>query len=148
MPPAVRAAFEHHTGAPLCQGYGLTEATCGSARSFLHEHQRPEAAGQRMPYQRMKTIRIDSDGTWHDLPQGEPGILAISGPTVFPGYVVGHDDAGPRLDALGSAATAGSTPASSRAWCRPRLLHLLGRAKVVNAARAASTTWSKVPGET
>ncbi|WP_229819282.1 hypothetical protein [Streptomyces lateritius] len=27
LPPAVRAAFEHHTGVPLCQGCGLTEAT-------------------------------------------------------------------------------------------------------------------------
>ncbi|MDQ0845597.1 AMP-binding protein [Streptomyces sp. V1I6] len=115
LPPAVRAAFEHHTGVPLCQGYGLTEATCGSARSFLHEHQRPEAAGQRMPYQQVKTVRIDSDGHWHDLPQGEPGILAISGPTVFPGYVVGHDDTGPRVDTLGSVRD-GSTPATSRAW--------------------------------
>ena len=62
LPSAVRAAFEDHTGVPLCQGYGLTEATCGSARSFLREHQRPEAAGQRMPYQQVKTVRIDSDG--------------------------------------------------------------------------------------
>ncbi|MFE9697478.1 acyl-CoA synthetase [Streptomyces sp. NPDC006270] len=129
LPPAVRAAFERHTGVSLCQGYGLTEATCGSARSFLREHRRPEAAGQRMPYQRVKTVRIDNDGTWHDLPQGEPGVLAISGPTVFPGYVVGHDDTGPRLDPLGSVRD-GWLDTGDLARVDPDgFIHLLGRAK-------------------
>jgi fatty-acyl-CoA synthase len=129
LPPAVRAAFEDHTGVPLCQGYGLTEATCGSARSFLHEHQRPEAAGQRMPYQRVKTVRIDNDGHWHDLPQGEPGVLAVSGPTVFPGYVVGHDDTGPRLDTLGSVRD-GWLNTGDLAHVDPDgFIRLLGRAK-------------------
>ncbi|WP_330315068.1 acyl-CoA synthetase [Streptomyces sp. NBC_00523] len=129
LPPAVRAAFEHHTGVPLCQGYGLTEATCGSARSFLHEHRRPEAAGQRMPYQHVKTVGIDSDGTWHDLPQGEPGILAISGPTVFPGYVVGHDDTGPRLETLGSVRDGWLNTGDLARVDSDGFIHLLGRAK-------------------
>ncbi|MFJ7057905.1 acyl-CoA synthetase [Streptomyces microflavus] len=129
LPPAVRAAFEHHTGVSLCQGYGLTEATCGSARSFLHEHQRPEAAGQRMPYQQVKTVRIDGDGHWHDLPQGEPGILAISGPTVFSGYVVGHDDTGPRLDPLGSVRDGWLNTGDLARVDPDGFIHLIGRAK-------------------
>jgi acyl-coenzyme A synthetase/AMP-(fatty) acid ligase len=32
LPSAVRDRFEAHTGVPLCEGYGLTEATCASAR--------------------------------------------------------------------------------------------------------------------
>lgn len=102
LPPVVRQAFERNTGVPLCEGYGLTEATCGSARGFLGEHHRPGAVGQRMPYQSAKTVHIDADGRWHDLPPGEPGILVIGGPTVFPGYVVGHDGDGPKLDHLGT----------------------------------------------
>ncbi|MFD3512999.1 acyl-CoA synthetase [Streptomyces sp. NPDC058657] len=129
LPPAVRTAFEQHTGVPLCQGYGLTEATCGSARSFLHEHRRPEAAGQRMPYQRVKTIRIDSEGHWHDLPQGEPGVLALSGPTVFPGYVVGHDGTGPRLDTLGSVRDGWLNTGDLARVDADGFIHLLGRAK-------------------
>ncbi|MFE7810383.1 hypothetical protein ACFU51_38130, partial [Streptomyces sp. NPDC057430] len=50
----------------------------------------------------MKTVRIDSGDQWHDPPQGKSGILAISGPTVFPGYVVGHGADGPRMDTLGT----------------------------------------------
>ncbi|WP_406101814.1 acyl-CoA synthetase [Streptomyces sp. NBC_01003] len=128
LPPAVRAAFEDHTGVPLCQGYGLTEATCGSARSFLREHQRPEAAGQRMPYQQVKTVRIDSDGQWHDLPQGEPGILAISGPTIFPGYVVGHAD-GPRMDSLGSVRDGWLNTGDRARVDADGFIYLRGRAK-------------------
>ncbi|MFE4519015.1 acyl-CoA synthetase [Kitasatospora sp. NPDC056783] len=129
LPAAVLEAFERHTGVPLCQGYGLTEATCGSARSFLHEHRRPGAAGQRMPYQRAKTIRIDDHGHWHDLPAGQPGNLALGGPTVFPGYVVGHDDHGPRLDTLGSVRD-GWLDTGDLARVDPDgFIHLLGRAK-------------------
>ncbi|WP_030691386.1 acyl-CoA synthetase [Streptomyces globisporus] len=129
LPPAVREAFEGHTGVPLCQGYGLTEATCGSARSFLREHRRPEAAGQRMPYQRVKTVRIDGDGRWHDLPEGEPGILAVSGPTVFPGYVVGHDAEGPRLDTLGTVRDGWLDTGDLARVDAEGFIHLLGRAK-------------------
>ncbi|MBC9713213.1 acyl-CoA synthetase [Streptomyces sp. TRM66268-LWL] len=129
LPPAVREAFEQHTGVPLCQGYGLTEATCGSARSFLHEHHRPDAVGRRMPYQRVKTVRIDGDGTWHDLPPGEPGVLAISGPTVFPGYVVGHDAAGPVLDSLGTVRDGWLNTGDLARVDADGFIHLLGRAK-------------------
>ncbi len=100
LPPAVREAFEWSTTVPLLEGYGLTEATCASVRSFV-DHPRPGSVGQRMPYQQVKVVRIDDDGTWHDLPTGATGVLAIAGPTVFPGYVVGHDARGPRLDGLG-----------------------------------------------
>ena len=46
-------------------------------------------------------MRVDADGAWQDLPAGETGVLAISGPTVFPGYVIGRDADGHVLDGLG-----------------------------------------------
>ncbi|WP_039782893.1 acyl-CoA synthetase [Nocardia cerradoensis] len=100
LPAAVRDNFQAHTGVTLVEGYGLTEATCASARSFPNQP-RPGAVGQRMPYQRIKVVRVGDDGTWHDLPAGETGVLAISGPTVFAGYVSGHDEHGHVLDGLG-----------------------------------------------
>ena len=54
-----------------------------------------------MPYQRMKAIEVLDDGTWVDLPAGETGVLAIHGPTVFPGYVVGRVADRFVLDGLG-----------------------------------------------
>ena len=97
LPPAVRDGFQAHTGVTLMEGYGLTEATCASARTFP-DAPRPGSVGQRLPYQRMKAVRVGADGTWEDLPPGRSGVLAISGPTVFPGYVVGRDENGYVLD--------------------------------------------------
>ncbi len=100
LPAAVRDSFQTHTGITLVEGYGLTEATCASARTFP-EVARPGSVGQRLPYQRMRVVQVGADGTWEDLPVGETGLLAISGPTVFPGYVTGRDENGHVLDGLG-----------------------------------------------
>jgi fatty-acyl-CoA synthase len=93
LPSAVREAFEAHTGVPLCEGYGLTEATCASARNYPRVA-RPGSVGQRLPYQRIKAVESE---TGIDLPPGETGILHIAGPTVFAGYV----QSGGRLDGAG-----------------------------------------------
>ncbi|MEH0841211.1 acyl-CoA synthetase [Micromonospora sp. CPCC 205711] len=98
LPAAVRDSFQAHTGTVLVEGYGLTEATCASARSFP-DVSRPGSVGQRLPYQRLRVVA--ADGTWRDLPPGETGLLAISGPTVFPGYVTGRDGNGAVLDGRG-----------------------------------------------
>jgi fatty-acyl-CoA synthase len=84
----------------LIEGYGLTEATCASARTFPNVR-RPGSVGQRLPYQRMRAVRVAADDTWEDVPAGDTGVLAISGPTVFPGYVTGRDQSGFLLDGLG-----------------------------------------------
>ncbi|MDO0977976.1 acyl-CoA synthetase [Mycolicibacterium frederiksbergense] len=101
LPPAVRKDFESHTGITLVEGYGLTEATCASARSF-GPYPRPGSVGQRLPYQQITAAKIDEQGHLIDLPAGEVGTLIISGPTVFAGYVSGHGAHGLQLDGLGS----------------------------------------------
>lgn len=129
LPPAVRRAFEEHTGITLLEGYGLTEATCASARSFL-DHPRPGSVGQRLPYQRIKAVRIDDDGTWTDLPAGDSGVLAISGPAVFPGYVVGRDvESGLVLDGLGKLVDGWLDTGDLGAVDADGFVHLTGRAK-------------------
>jgi acyl-CoA synthetase (AMP-forming)/AMP-acid ligase II len=100
LPEAVRQGFEAATGIHLVEGYGLTEATCASVLSFPR-HSRAGAVGQRMPYQQMKAVEIGQDGEWSDLPAGRVGVLVISGPTVFPGYVTGRGPRGPVVDGLG-----------------------------------------------
>jgi fatty-acyl-CoA synthase len=100
LPQAVREGFQAHTGITLTEGYGLTEATCASARTFA-DAPRPGSVGQRLPYQQLRVVSSTADGAWQDMPPGKSGALAISGPTVFPGYVTGHDDRGHILDSLG-----------------------------------------------
>ncbi|WP_207550397.1 MULTISPECIES: acyl-CoA synthetase [Parafrankia] len=95
LPEEIRRGFADRTGGlQLCEGYGLTEATCASARN-LPGHLRPGTVGQRLPYQRIRAVRIEADGTWTDLPAGETGALVIAGPNVFPGYLrPGSDEPG------------------------------------------------------
>jgi fatty-acyl-CoA synthase len=96
LPPAVAAAFEARTGIALCEGYGLTEGTCASARSWP-DARRPGTVGQRLPYQQARAVAIDdTTGEWTFLSANKVGTLVLRGPNIFPGYLV-RDDAGPAL---------------------------------------------------
>ncbi|MEI5011747.1 AMP-binding protein [Streptomyces sp. PmtA] len=125
LPPAVRESFEEHTGIPLCEGYGLTEATCASALG-LPGHTRPGSVGRRLPYQQVKTVRIDPDtGEWHDLPPGATGVLAVSGPVLFAGYVA----EGPRLETAGKIRDGWLDTGDLARIDADGFIHLAGRAK-------------------
>jgi fatty-acyl-CoA synthase len=100
LPQAVRHAFERTTRIDLVEGYGLTEATCASVLG-MPGHARPGALGQRLPYQQVKAVAAGPEGTWNDLAPGRTGVLVISGPTVFPGYVTDRGPQGPVVDGLG-----------------------------------------------
>ncbi|MER7559536.1 acyl-CoA synthetase [Nocardioides sp. NPDC126508] len=129
LPQAVRESFETHTGVPLVEGYGLTEATCASARSFPYAP-RPGAVGQRLPYQQVKTVEISPSGEWVDLPRGTVGILAIKGPTVFPGYVTGcSSDGRLLLDGLGKLRDGWLDTGDLARIDAEGFVHLAGRAK-------------------
>lgn len=100
LPPAVAEAWAEHTGAPLCEGYGLTEATCASARNWA-DHIRPGTVGQRLPYTEIAAFEIDeATGEWRFLPAGEIGLIAVRGPNVFAGYLA-SGESGRTLDADG-----------------------------------------------
>jgi len=86
LPPSVRISWEQRTGVILCEGYGLTEGTCASARSFP-DFPRAGSVGQRLPYTQVRT--------------GPDGVLQIKGPAVFPGYLKAMTADGPVLDAMG-----------------------------------------------
>jgi fatty-acyl-CoA synthase len=87
LPAAVRRAFATHTGVELCEGYGLTEATCASARSWPGAA-RPGTVGQRLPYQDVAAVAVDErTGEWTFLPPGSTGALVVRGPNVFAGYL-------------------------------------------------------------
>ncbi|MCV7254364.1 acyl-CoA synthetase [Mycobacterium hackensackense] len=128
LPPSVRTKFAEHTGLQLLEGYGLTEATCASVRSFT-ELPRDGAVGQRLPYQHLKAVDIDDDGTRHDLPAGQVGHLVISGPCVFLGYVVGRDGDEFRLDGLGALVDGWLDTGDLAMVDAEGFVHLRGRAK-------------------
>ena len=127
LPLAVRDAFESATGIALVEGYGLTEATCATAVSFPH-HPRPGAVGQRLPYQEVKAVRV-TDDDWLDLPADRVGVLAIAGPTVFPGYVAGLGSDGPLLDGQGKLRDGWLETGDLARVDEDGFVHLVGRAK-------------------
>ncbi|RZU74390.1 fatty-acyl-CoA synthase [Micromonospora kangleipakensis] len=126
LPAAVRDNFQAHTGITLVEGYGLTEATCASARSFP-DASRPGSVGQRLPYQQVRVVA--ADGTWEDRPVGETGVLAISGPTVFPGYVIDRDENGHVLDGLGKVVDGWLDTGDLARLDEDGFVYLAGRAK-------------------
>ena len=128
LPQAVRDGFESATGIRLVEGYGLTEATCVSALSFP-DHPRPGSVGQRLPYQQVKAVQVTADGEWVDLPAGQVGVLAISGPTVFPGYVTDRGPDGPVLDGLGKLRDGWLDTGDLARVDADGFIHLAGRAK-------------------
>lgn len=129
LPDTVRREFEAHTSIPLVQGYGLTEATCASATNVPH-HSRHGSVGQRLPYQRIKTITVSDDGSWADTSVGETGVVAISGPTVFPGYVVGRNATGAFiLDGCGQLRDGWLNTGDLGRLDEDGFLYLTGRAK-------------------
>lgn len=87
LPPALAEAFRDHTGVELCEGYGLTEGTCATARTSPGEA-RGVSVGQRLPYQDVRAAKTAPDGDWLFLPPGEVGTLVLRGPNVFMGYLV------------------------------------------------------------
>jgi acyl-CoA synthetase (AMP-forming)/AMP-acid ligase II len=128
LPSAVRDAFEGATGVPLLEGYGLTEATCATARSFRN-HPRPGWVGQRLPYQHLRTVTVDAHGGWHDTEPGGTGSLLVSGPTVFAGYVVERGPDGLVLDGLGKVRDGWLDTGDLARVDGDGFLRLVGRAK-------------------
>jgi len=128
LPAAVRDTFYANTRVRLLEGYGLTEATCASARNFP-DAQRPGSVGQRLPYQRVRIVRITRDGQWADVPTGQIGLLLIGGPTVFPGYLTGHDGDSYVLDGLGKLVDGWLDTGDLARLDEDGFIYLTGRAK-------------------
>jgi fatty-acyl-CoA synthase len=96
LPSSVRDAFAARTGRRLLEGYGLTEATCATTFTPPGE-ERPGSVGRVLPGQQIKAVRADGDGSRADCAPGETGVLMISGPAVFAGYVTDPGTGSPRV---------------------------------------------------
>jgi len=85
LPPEVCRQFEEKTGAIIFEGYGLSETTpVASANPTNRENRKIGSIGFPIPGTDMKVLDIDTG--MQELPQGEDGEIAISGPQVMQGY--------------------------------------------------------------
>ncbi|MFW6097177.1 MAG: o-succinylbenzoate--CoA ligase [Chloroflexota bacterium] len=70
-------------GAPIATTYGLTEASSQVATALPHDVSRkPGSAGKPLMFTAVRILDEEGD----TLPAGEPGEIAVRGPTVMRGY--------------------------------------------------------------
>ena len=70
------------TGCPICEGYGLSETSPSASCNPPTSKEFTGTIGVPLPSTWMRIL--DDDG--HDVPQGQPGEIAIKGPQVMAGY--------------------------------------------------------------
>ncbi|MCG5073160.1 acyl-CoA synthetase [Paraburkholderia tagetis] len=99
MPVEVFRTFQERTGVRILEGYGLTEGACVSSINPPMGERRLGSIGVRVPGQDMKTVVLDEAGHYaRDCGEDEVGLLVISGPNVFAGYMEAAQNSGLWLD--------------------------------------------------
>jgi long-chain acyl-CoA synthetase len=85
LPPEVCRQFEAKTGAVILEGYGLSETTpVVSVNPTNTEDRKIGSIGFPVPSTDLKIV--DLEAGIQELPQGEDGEIAVSGPQVMQGY--------------------------------------------------------------
>lgn len=87
--------FEAHSGMKILEGYGLTESTCASCVNPKDGERKIGSIGLRLPYQQVKVMILDAQGNYaRDAAVDEIGVVCMSGPTAFKGYVEAQHNKG------------------------------------------------------
>ena len=84
LPLAVAERFEAITGAKVCEGYGLTEASPITHANPIYGKRKEGSVGLPIPDTDCRVVDLD-DWT-REVGLGREGELAISGPQVMKGY--------------------------------------------------------------
>jgi fatty-acyl-CoA synthase len=88
LPIEVFRTFQERTNLRILEGYGLTEGTCISSVNPPYGERRPGSIGISLPGHKMKAVVLDQRGEYlRDCLPDESGLLVISGPNVFAGYL-------------------------------------------------------------
>ncbi|SIO72987.1 fatty-acyl-CoA synthase/long-chain acyl-CoA synthetase [Burkholderia sp. GAS332] len=88
MPVELLHRFEQQTGVRIIEGYGLTEAGCASSINPPGGVSRTGSVGLRLPWQDIRILIVDEQERYlRDADAGETGVVAISGPNLFAGYL-------------------------------------------------------------
>ena len=83
LPDEVRSLFERLSGAPLVEGYGLTQASPSTHCNPLSALRRPGTIGLPLPGTDCRVV--DLDGGAREVPVGARGELQVRGPQVCTG---------------------------------------------------------------
>ncbi|MDQ4114807.1 MAG: AMP-binding protein [Actinomycetota bacterium] len=80
--------FEDRFGFPLIEGYGLSEATCGSTINPVGGPRKAGTVGPPFPGQELRILGADGK----PVPPGETGEVSVRGANVMRGYLGRPDD--------------------------------------------------------
>jgi fatty-acyl-CoA synthase len=95
VPVELIRRIEREIGAPVIEGYGMTEVHCYSTMNPLHGERRTGSVGLRLPYTEIRIADVAPDGAIRgDCPTGEIGHVLMRGPQVTPGYLDPRHDHG------------------------------------------------------
>jgi long-chain acyl-CoA synthetase len=92
LPTEIQEQFERISGASLVEGYGMTETSPSTHCNPVGGPRKPGSIGLPLPGTHCKVVSQEDPGA--EVPPGEPGELAISGPQVFRGYWGREDQQG------------------------------------------------------
>jgi len=85
LPPEVCKQFEEKTGSVIFEGYGLSETSpVATSNPTNRENRKIGSIGFPFPSTDIKIVDLETG--FEELPQGEDGEIAISGPQVMQGY--------------------------------------------------------------
>ncbi|WP_109481264.1 acyl-CoA synthetase [Paraburkholderia sp. C35] len=101
MPAELFREFERRTQIRILEGYGMTESTCVSTCNPPDGERLPGSIGIRLCYQGLRVAILDDAGRYlRDAQADEAGVILISGPTLFKGYLETHHNEGvfPTID--------------------------------------------------
>ena len=95
MPAGVGRAIEDMIGVRVLMSYGATEFTQNVSQAPRDGDPRYGSAGLRLPYTRVKAVRLDAAGEiLRDCAVDEIGTVVVKGPSVTPGYLDARYDEG------------------------------------------------------
>ncbi|WP_137820888.1 acyl-CoA synthetase [Pseudomonas sp. D(2018)] len=102
MPVELFREFEQRTGVKILEGYGLTEGACASSVNPPHGERHVGSIGIRIAYQDMRAVVLDDAGAYvRDAEVDEIGVITISGPNLFDGYLDESHNRGVWIDING-----------------------------------------------
>jgi len=87
LPVELYKRFETATGLTICEGYGLTEATCLVSINPPDGKKKIGSVGVPFPYTKVRILRCDDAGNvLHECSTDEVGEICVWNPGIFPGH--------------------------------------------------------------
>ena len=88
IPVAVAKGLEKLLGVPVLEVYGMTETSSVHTIAYTGRPIRLGSVGHPVPYSKVRVVKIDANGRYAgDCAVNEIGVVAMSGPGVFSGYL-------------------------------------------------------------